>query len=197
MASDLPALMTVAAQGDRSAAEALFTALYDELHRVARRELARSGPRVTLGATSLLHQAYLGIAGQEGVAFPDRNRFMAYAARVMRRLVIDYVRRKQAHKRGGQFEITSLADDAADAPAQALALQHLSDALDELAALEPALADVVDLKFFCGFAFAEIAAMQGTSERTVQRDWQKARLYLHRVLSGHDPMEPDDGGGGS
>jgi RNA polymerase sigma factor (TIGR02999 family) len=97
----IPALVAIAQRGDRSASEALFAALYAELHRIARRELSRSHSPLTLGATSLLHQAYLELAERDGAVFPDRNRFMAYAARVMRGLIIDYVRNRQAQKRGG------------------------------------------------------------------------------------------------
>src|SRR4051812_6858578 len=179
---DLTTLLASAEQGDRAAADALFTALYDELHRMARRELSKRGGGVTLGATTLLHDAYLDIAGREGAAFPDRNRFMAYAARVMRGLIIDYARSRQAQKRGGQFEITSIRTDVAEAIPDATDLSDLSDALDELATIDARLSRIVDLKFFCGFSFGEIAAMSGVSERTVQRDWEKARIFLHHVL---------------
>jgi RNA polymerase sigma factor (TIGR02999 family) len=181
----LSALMASAEAGDRSAANALFAALYSELHRLASRQLARgAAPDLTLGTTTLLHSAYLEMADREGAVFPDRSRFMAYAARVMRGLIIDYVRRRQAHKRGGEFEITSLDDQVADPAAveQGKDLVRVSEALDELGTFDPLLAQVVDLKFFCGFSFAEIAAMRGVSERTVQRQWEKARIYLHGVI---------------
>jgi len=181
--STITTLVLSAEQGDSAAANQLFTTLYDELHRMARRELAKRGAGVTLGATTLLHEAYLDISVREGAAFPDRNRFMGYAARVMRGLIIDYARRRQAQKRGGQFEITSIATDIVDAlPADADQLGRLSDALDELEEADARLARIVDLKFFCGFGFEEIGAMLQLSERTVQRDWEKARIYLHRVL---------------
>ena len=179
---DLTALFASAERGDRAAADALFAALYDELHRMARRELSKRGAGVTLGATTLLHDAYLNISGREGAAFPDRHRFMAYAARVMRGLIIDYARSRHAQKRGGQFEITSIRTDVAAAIPEAADLDTLSDALDELTTVDPRLARVIDLKFFCGFSFAEIATMSGVSERTVQRDWEKARIYLYQAL---------------
>src|SRR5689334_12374324 len=174
----LSALVASAEQGDHAAADTLFATLYDELHRMARRELARRGAGVTLGATTLLHEAYLDISDRDRAAFPDRDRFMAYASRVMRGLIIDYARRRQAQKRGGLFEITSIATDVVGAVPEAGQLTRLSDALDELEAADARLARVVDLKFFCGFSFAEIAAMTGVSERTAQRDWEKARIYL-------------------
>ena len=170
---------------DPAAAEQLFATLYGELHRLARRELSRRGGNITLGATTLLHEAYLGMSARDGMVFPDRARFMAYAARAMRGLIIDYVRRRYAHKRGGLFELTSLQTDSRRPAHRRDELQQISDALDELAAVEPTLAEVVDLKFFCGFSFAEIAAMRGVSERTVQRHWEKARLYLHRTIRRH------------
>ena len=145
-----------------AAADTLFTALYDELHRMARRELARRGAGVTLGATTLLHEAYLDISDREGAAFPDRNRFMGYAARVMRGLIIDYARRRQAQKRGGQFEITSIATDLAEAGCRMrIELGAAQRRARRARAVDARLARIVDLKFFCGFSFAEIAAMIG------------------------------------
>ena len=187
MTQSVSALMSAADRQDRPAAEALFSLLYTELHRVARRELARNLGACSLGPTTVLHQAYIDMSGREGPVFPDRPRFMAYAARVMRGLIIDHMRSRQAQKRGGQFHITSLPDDAAHDAAELRELTRISSALDELSGTEPALSEIVDLKFFCGFTFAEIAAMRGVTERTVQRQWQKARIYLHHSL-GSDPL---------
>ena len=178
----ISSLIDAAERGDSSAAGPLFEALYAELHRLARRELARQGVAVTLGATTLLHEAYLDMAARNGPSFPDRARFMTYAARVMRGLIIDHARNRRAQKRGGQFEITSIGAEAAENVIDDRELTQVSDALDELAKMDPALTEVVDLKFFCGFSFAEIAAMRGLSERTVQRRWDKARIYLHRSI---------------
>jgi RNA polymerase sigma factor (TIGR02999 family) len=167
---------------DPAAAERLFATLYGELHRLARRELSRRGSNITLGATTLLHEAYLDMSARDGMVFPDRARFMAYASRAMRGLIIDYARRRYAQKRGGLFELTSLQTTVADRLTDAKELQQISDALDALATVDPALAEVVDLKFFCGFSFTEIATMRGVTERTVQRHWEKARLYLYRTI---------------
>jgi len=182
--STIAALADATERGDRSAADALFAALYSELHRLARRELARQGVPLGLSATTLLHQAYLDMAEREGPAFPDRARFMGYAARVMRGLIIDHARNRQAQKRGGLFEITSLTTDVLENPVDYLELERIGEALDQLGKAEPSLAEIVDLKFFCGFSFSEIAAMRAVSERTVQRNWEKARIYLHRNLRG-------------
>lgn len=115
-------------------------------------------------------------------AFPDEARFLGYAARVMRGLIVDYARSRSADKRGGQFQIMPLDDETPRAP-DARELSAIAEALEGLAGVESALAEIVDLKFFCGFSLAEIAAMPQTSERTVQRKWEKARLYLHQALS--------------
>jgi RNA polymerase sigma factor (TIGR02999 family) len=168
--------------GDRSAADHLFAALYAELHRLARREVGRLGAFTPLGATTLLHEAYLDISGRDALAFADRAHFMAYAARAMRGVVIDRVRERQAQKRGGGLDITSLDTETADQCPEPEKLSDIGEALDELALLEPALAQVVDLKFFCGFSMVEIAELMGTSERTAQRQWEKARLLLYRAL---------------
>lgn len=170
-------------RGDESARSALFAALYGELHRLARREVYRSGGALTLGATTLLHEAYVSLAGANGTAFPDKARFMAYAARAMRSLVIDHVRRRQADKRGAGLDFTQLDTTIAEQVGDVAPLESISDALDALAQVEPPLADLVDLKFFCGLTLVEIAALRGVSERTVQRDWEKARLWLQHELA--------------
>jgi RNA polymerase sigma factor (TIGR02999 family) len=186
--STISSLIGAAENGDSAAADTLFSTLYTELHRMAKRELARQGSPPSLSVTTLLHEAYLDIAAREGSRFPDRPRFMGYAARVMRGLIIDHARSRNAIKRGGEFEITSLKTDSAENPVDAKELSIISDALDELAKVEPKLAELVDLKFFCGFSFAEIAALENLSERTVQRRWEKARIYLHRNLRADLPL---------
>ncbi|MGH9161172.1 MAG: ECF-type sigma factor [Vicinamibacteraceae bacterium] len=185
MPPTVDALIASADRGDRAAANVLFATLYDELHRLARRELARQQGPPGLGVTTLLHEAYLAIAGRDGVAFPDHARFMAYAARVMRGLIIDDLRERYAQKRGGGIHHTTLVTDVQGVKDPEL-LARISDALDELATHDAALAEIVDLKFFCGFSFAEIAAMRGVSERTVKRWWERSRIYLHRALASED-----------
>jgi RNA polymerase sigma factor (TIGR02999 family) len=180
----LAANLAAAERGDAAATAELFATLYRELHRVAKRQLNAHAAGSTLSATTLLHEAYLDISRRDA-AFPDRARFFAYAARAMRGLIIDYVRERRALKRGGEFHLTQLDTGVAESAAQQTDdLPRLGDALDELARADAPLAELVELKFFCGFTFAEIAAMRGVSERTVQRDWAKARLYLHDALRG-------------
>jgi RNA polymerase sigma factor (TIGR02999 family) len=180
--STISSLIDAAENGDNAAADTLFSTLYSELHRLAKRELARWGTPASLSVTTLLHEAYLDIAAREGQSFPDRARFMGYATRVMRGLIIDHARSRNAIKRGGQFEITSLKTDSGENLVDAKELSAISDALDQLAKVDPKLAELVDMKFFCGFSFAEIAALEKLSERTVQRRWEKARIYLHRNI---------------
>jgi len=180
-------LIDLAEQGDEVSAAKLFTQLYAELHRLAKCQLARQG-EISISATTLIHETYLDMAAREGQAFPDRGRFMAYAARVMRGLIIDHVRNRLAFKRGGAFEITSLTTSVGDPISDDQELTRISQALDELAHVDDSLSQIVDLKFFCGFTFSEIANMKDISERTVQRKWEKARIYLHRSLRSDLPL---------
>ncbi len=182
MEPTLFSLVEAAERGDPTATDALFSKLYAELHRVAKRELARQGVPVSLSASTLLHQAYIEMAARDEASFPDRARFMAYASRVMRGLIIDHARNRSAQKRGGQFHITSTGS-ALDHPADDRELTRIGEALDELARTDRTLAEIVDMKFFCGFTFLEIAAMKDISERTAQRQWEKARIYLHRKIA--------------
>jgi RNA polymerase sigma factor (TIGR02999 family) len=174
---------------DRQARERLFASLYAELHRLADRELRRH-PGVSVSPTTLVHEAYLNLAARDDAQFEDRGKFLGYLGRAMRGLIIDRVRRQQAEKRGGGFHITQLDTQISDSVPQLDNLVHLSEALDELAVMSERLAQVVDLRYFCGLSFEEIAAMRGDSERTVKRDWEKARLLLQSALdNGEAPSE--------
>jgi RNA polymerase sigma factor (TIGR02999 family) len=177
----ISSLLAAAEEGDSSAVEALFPALYSELHRMAERQLIGQA-NLTLSPTTLLHKTYINLAERNSAAFPDEARFLGYAARVMRGLIIDHARSRRVQKRGGQFTITLLDIDPGDGALDNRELTLIGEALDELAQLDEELAELVDLKFFSGFSFAEIAAMRNISERTVQRNWEKARIYLHRAI---------------
>jgi len=165
-----------------NAAQARFAALYAELHRIAHREARRHGGLAQMSTTTVLHEAYLSVAGRDD-GFHDQTHFVAYAARAMRGLVIDRVRARGAQKRGGQFELVTLDDETADAVADVSGLENVSDALDELSGLDPDLAKIVDLRFFCGFSMVQIAAQLDLSERTVHRQWEKARALLYRAMT--------------
>ena len=186
MEDRISALIGAAETGDRSAGAALFSALYAELHRLAKRELARSAP-VSISPTTLLHEAYLDLAKRDGPEFSRRAQFMKYASRVMRGLIIDHIRSQRAQKRGGKFELTSFDTQTIEKSVDDQELIRVSEALDELMKVDHLLAETVDLKFFCGFTFAEIAAIQGISERSAQRNWAKARVYLYQSIQSQLP----------
>jgi RNA polymerase sigma factor (TIGR02999 family) len=175
--------ITRADRGDGKSRDYLFAAMYDELRRLARRELQRGGGAPNnLSATTLVHEAYTALAGREHLEFPDRSRFMGYMARAMRGLIVDAARERAAAKRGGEFHITRLDTRIGEELAEPLELVRISDALDTLVARDPALAQIVEFKYFCGLSFGEIATLRGVSERTVQRDWEKARMLLFSQL---------------
>ena len=171
-----------AIEGGEAHSDSLFVSLYSQLHRLARCQLARHGLPISMTPTTLLHSAYIDIAERGGRFFPDNPRFIGYAARVMRGLIIDYVRNRRAQKRGGLVEKTPYNPGIEAVSLDDRELLLIRDALDELATLDESLADLVNLKFFCGFSVAEIAAMRNESERTVQRAWEKARIYLHQSI---------------
>ncbi len=184
MEHEIESLLRRADQADRAAADTLFALLYHELHRLAEANIRRAGGVLSLGATTLIHEAYLNIVGRDNVGFADRSRFLAYASRAMRGLTIDYARRRRAAKRGGGLQIT-LTDEhppSAAAVQTGEELERLDDALKELGNLQPELAELVDMHFFAGFSFIEIAKLRGVSDRTIQRDWRKARLLLQHSL---------------
>lgn len=168
-----------------ASAEDLFALLYGELHDLARRHLHGHGAGYTLSTTTLLHEAYLNVAARKDVRFPDQRRFLSYASRAMRGLVIDYARRRSAAKRGGEFRLLPLSEQDLPSPDTTEHLSELGAALDQLAQVDEALAELVDLHFFCGLSFVEIAGLRAVSDRTVQRDWRRARLILH------DTMRPE------
>jgi len=178
-------LVYAAEAGDAQAHNELFTLLYQDLRRMAQRHLRGSTP-MTLSPTTLLHETFMNISQRESLAFADRGQFMSYAARAMRGLIIDYLRRRQTTKRGSAFEITSLPTDlpqSSQLDPSWMRTEQLNDALESLAAIDPRLAQCVDLKFFCGFSFEEIAGFHNLSHRTVRRDWDKARLLLASLMS--------------
>jgi RNA polymerase sigma factor (TIGR02999 family) len=181
---ELATIRCAAEAGDNGARTRLFTLLYQELRRMAQRELRR-GSAATLSPTTLLHETFLNISQRESLAFTDASQFMSYAARAMRGLIVDYVRRRQTTKRGGMLRITALPTElpyAVDSDPALSRIEELNHALDELALVDPRLAECVDLKFFCGFTFWQIAQFKRVSERTVRRQWSKARVLLNALI---------------
>lgn len=182
--SDFLRIVQGATSAESPAFDRLFASLYDELHRLAQQHL-RQGVPITLSPTTLLHETFLNISGRDSVAFADRGQFLTYAGRAMRGLIVDYYRSRRAQKRGGDLEIATLPTEVPlQVDGQTVEIERLNDALESLALIDARLAECVDLKFFCGFSFGEIARLRDVSERTVQRDWDKARVLLNRLING-------------
>jgi RNA polymerase sigma factor (TIGR02999 family) len=160
----------------------LFASLYADLRRMAQRQLGRSAAQDMISPTTLLHESYLSFAANKA-QFPDEARFLGYASRVMRGLLIDLMRERLALKRGGAFLVTRLDTSVSDSVAAIDEMTRLADAIDDLAAHDPRLAELVNLRYFCGYTFDEIAGMRGCSVKTLQRDWEKARLMLFEQLN--------------
>jgi RNA polymerase sigma factor (TIGR02999 family) len=164
-------------------------AVYDELRTIAHRCLATAGGRAaggTLATTALVHEASLELAGGvEGPRGPwrDRAHFLAVAALVMRQILVDRARTRATHKRGGGAALSTLDEGAVAADDQPEVLLEIDDALEQLAAVSPRLARLVELRFYGGMSEDEIAAALGVTTRTVQRDWRKARMLLQRALA--------------
>ena len=163
--------------------QALFPLLYNELRRLARSRLAAGGRHTLLDTASLVHEAYLRMQRDGGVALNDREHFLAYAATTMRSVVIDFVRRRNADRRGGGVEHVTLDTRAAEElGASDDEILAVHEALETLAKVDPRLVSVVEMRYFAGLSDLEIAAALGLSDRTVRRDWDRARLLLAEML---------------
>lgn len=172
--------------GDRSALDRVLGTLYNELHSMARRQLAGQYGQ-TLDATALVHEAYLKLIGRRDVQFDDRAHFFAYAASAMRSVVVDYARQRLAQKRGGDLHrVTELPDDVEGGLRLDEDMLGLDTALTKLAGVDAKLAQVVELRYFAGLSEQEIAELMKRSERSIRRDWQKARLFLLASLGGEN-----------
>jgi RNA polymerase sigma factor (TIGR02999 family) len=175
-------LLIAIREGDPSARGRLMPLVYDELRALAHRQLRRFRPGQTLNTTALVHEAYLKLVEPARVDWNDRSHFLAIAATAMRYIVVDHARRRGAQKRGGGVHHASL--DASDLGIEGRAVETLAldQAIERLAAVSSRLARLVELLFFGGLTEAEAAGLLGVSERTVRRDWRKARAFLSRVL---------------
>jgi RNA polymerase sigma factor (TIGR02999 family) len=169
--------------GDDASFDRLVAVVYPELHAMAHRQLRGERAGHTVQTTALVHEAYLRLVDQTRVEWVDRNHFLAVAVRVMRRVLLDYARAHRAAKRGGAYKRVSLDDGLlADADQRADVLIAVDDALTKLAALDERLARVVECRFFAGLTTAETAEVLGVTERTVHRDWAKAKAWLSQAL---------------
>jgi len=181
--STLTQLIEAVGAGNQEARDALFSAAYSELRKLARSRLRDGGRNTMLETTALVHESYLRFLKSGQLRVEDRRAFFAYASKVMRSVIIDAVRERQAERRGG--DLTQLTLDtqlAADLPAGEAEILQVHEALHALEEAEPRLAAVVEMRYFGGYTEAEIAEAMGLAERTVRRDWDKARLLLRSAL---------------
>lgn len=187
---DVTVLLHRAGRGDRAAFDRLFPLVYDELQKIASRQLRREHGERTLRTQGLVHEAYLRLLGQEA-DWRDRAHFLAIAARVMGQILVDSARRRKAAKRGGDWARVTLSGVDAAAEVSFDEIIALDEALGRLEQMEPRLRRVVECRYFADMSEEEIAAALGVSTRTVQRDWMKARAWLHQELEAHG--EPAEG----
>jgi RNA polymerase sigma factor (TIGR02999 family) len=179
--ADLTALLQAARAGERGATDQLFAALYADLKRLAHAQLAGDrGRSRTLETTVLVHEAFLRLAEPAGLAVEDRAHFFNLAARVMRRVVIDFARRRASAKRGAALRVSWPEGFEPEATERRMGptVLALDDALDRLERESPRLAQLVQLRFFGGLRLAEIARLLEVSDRTLKRDWRRARAFL-------------------
>lgn len=163
----------------------LYAALYGELRALARTRLRSGGRDAVLDTTALVHESYHRLSGPEGLRFPDRARFLVYAGRVMRSVIVDLVRHRQAQRRGGgaaHLTLTGAAGAGLGLPADEEHVLAVHEALEEMARVDERMARVVELRFFAGLTDVEIAEALGVADRTVRRDWEQARLFLMEAL---------------
>ena len=170
--------------GDRRALEKLTPLVYEELHQQAARYLRRERPGHTLQTTALINEAYLRLIDAEDVQWQSRAHFFAIAANLMRRILVEHARRRNAEKRGGSPIRLTLDEGLAVAKETDLDLLAIDEALDKLAAIDSQQARVVELRFFSGLTVEETAAALGVSPKTVKRDWSVARAWLRREMDG-------------
>lgn len=192
---EITGLLAAARQGDGSAMQRLMGLVYGELRSLARRQLRRRRPGQTITTTALVHEAYLKLADHPGATFQDRGHFLSVAALAMRHILVDAARRRMARKRGGEdvrvpFDELRPGAGEPDAEARAVEVLAVDGALTSLAALDGRLSRLVELRYFAGLTEKETARVMETSERTVRRDWRKARAYLFRHLGGQGGQVP-------
>ncbi len=183
--ADITRLLQQARGGDPGKLDAVFDALYPELCRLANSRL--SGREATITPTSLVHELYLRVSAGAPLQVVDRQHFFAAAARAMRWILIENARRRQCERHGGGQVMISLDDQIPDAPSSRTSVLALEQCLEALEAISPQRRQVVELRFLAGMEFSEIAGLLDVSERTVYRDWERARAFLMAMLEeAHD-----------
>ena len=182
--NDVTGLLLSWRQGDAAALDRLVPLVYDELRRVARGHLRREAPGHSLQATALVHEVFLRLVDADRLTPMSRTHFFAISARLMRQILVDHARRKQADKRGGGATVISL-DEVAPAAAQTSGVDVLAldEALDALSSFDARQCRVVEMRFFAGLNIPETADARGISTATVEREWAMAKAWLHQRLS--------------
>jgi RNA polymerase sigma factor (TIGR02999 family) len=174
---------TAAFLGHAGAIDQVFTLTYRELHEMAHQRLHRSCRMTSLDTTSLVHECYLRLVRLGQIQTRDRAHFLGYAARVMRSIVVDFVRMRLAKRRGGgELRVTFGTEIGDSTPVDEEQIVQVDEALQELAVLDPRLVEVVEMRYFAGFTVEQIAESRGVTTRTIRRDWEKARLLLYAAL---------------
>jgi RNA polymerase sigma factor (TIGR02999 family) len=189
---EITGLLAAARQGDGEATHRLMTLVYDELRSMARRQLRHWRQGQTITTTALVHEAYLKLVDHGGATWEDRSHFFSVASLAMRHILVDSARRRVSKKRGGEdvripLDELRLGGEALDAEARAVEVLAIDRALTSLSTLNARLSQLVELRFFAGLTEEETAEVMGTSERTVRRDWRKARAFLFQALGGQAP----------
>src|SRR5688500_12263598 len=187
---DVTALLADWSAGNKAALEALTPLVYDELRRLARRYLARERPDHTLQSTALVHEAYLRLIDQKNVRWQNRAHFFGVAAQMIRRILVDHARGRQASKRGSGAPKLSLDEAIAVPERKDFDLLALDDSLNSLAKIDPQQARIVELRFFTGLTVEETAEVLGISPATVKRDWVTAKAWLYRDISRATASQP-------
>jgi RNA polymerase sigma factor (TIGR02999 family) len=180
---DITGLLHACSDGDREAFERLIPMVYEDLRAIAHNRLARERPDFTLNTTGIVHEAYIRLVPQATATWRDRAHFFAVSSKVIRGLLIDHLRARNAAKRGGGAIELPISDDLHGAAPRTVDLVALDEALTRLGDMDPRLEQVVEYRFFGGLTMEETAEALGTSLRTAERDWRRARAYLYEALS--------------
>jgi len=188
ISGEISQLLAACRRGEQGAMDKLFPVVYDELHAMAHRQLSRRRPGQTLNTTVLVHEAYIKLVDQSQAKWQDRNHFLSVTAVAMRHILVDYARRSSAQKRGGDLRAVTadeeLLVDRTGLGSKAEEILAIHEALTSLTEMNARLSQVVELRFFAGLTVEEIAQVMEVSDRTVKRDWRKARAFLYRELTG-------------
>lgn len=194
--ADITELLAAVRRGEDGAMDQLFPRVYEQIQAMAHRELRHGRPGDTLDTTALVHEAYLKLVDQSQAQWKDRTHFLSVAALAMRHILVDYARRRSAKKRGGgeHHRLRLDMEDEVGVEAQAFEVLMIDQALEALSAVSPRLGKLVELRFFGGLTVEETAEVMETSERTVKRDWRKARAFLFRKLDSpvDFPVDPPE-----